>query len=159
MRQKEEKKERRKVRTWQQGKNEVRLLSIFLKPAEGKSTKKTATRWWSTTFCWLVFFLFFLSVPHLLLVGVHNWCVLQTKLEGWKIKVQRPHGCATSQQPDGQQDLDPRYFLPQWQKVSGAQHDHAKQASANYRGRHTTLYHEVGQCILPHWCNKDFKRN
>lgn len=156
MRQKEEKKREEKWEHGNRGKMRLDYSASSSNQLKVKVQRKLLRGGGARLFVDLCFFL---SVPHLLLVGVHNWCVLQTKLEGWKIKVQRPHGCATSQQPDGQQDLDPRYFLPQWQKVSGAQHDHAKQASANHRGRHTTLYHEVGQCILLHWCNKDFKRN
>lgn len=81
---------------------------------------------------------------HLPPVGVHHRCFLQTELEGRTVKVQRTHGRAASQQPDGQQDLDPRHLLPQWQEVGGSQHDDAEQAAANHRGRHAAVHHEVG---------------
>lgn len=86
----------------------------------------------------------YLSSPHHPPAGVHHWCLLQTELEGWETEVQRPHVSASSQQPDGQQDLDPRYLLSQWKEVSGPQHDHAQQNAANWRGRHSALHYEVG---------------
>lgn len=43
--------------------------------------------------------------------------------------LQRAHGDAAAEQPSGQQHLDSRYLLPQWQKVHRSQHDHAQQAA------------------------------
>lgn len=65
------------------------------------------------------------------LIGVHNRRLLPPKLERRKAHIRRAHEHPAPQQPHGQQDLDTRHLLPQWQEIGRPQHDNAQQAAKN----------------------------
>lgn len=62
---------------------------------------------------------------------------------GPEVDVRGPDRDFEAQQPDGDQSVDTRHLLQEWQEVSRTQHDSPQQAFPHYEEWHHSVHHEV----------------
>lgn len=75
--------------------------------------------------------------------GIHDGRLLPSDMDRRTVKIRGPNRDPTTQQPDGQQDLDAGHLFPEWQEVDLSQHDHPQQAVPHHAERNYPLHHEV----------------